>query len=235
MIETKFPKLSRNNFNEDVYIILKQKILSREFIPGQRLHLSNLEKQMGISRTPIKDALNRLTTEGFIEIKARKGTYIAKPPLTKIAESFDVRVVLEIYAIELIAKKLTESQLKQLSTILLNMDRLINSTESNEWSNIHQKFVTLDNKMHALLLSFTENTCLVQSWERIHIHSKMAHIPYIYSENELEISHNEHQKLINALEAKNTVVAKKILKNHLNRAKSFFICGLEDDNENLLT
>ena len=93
------------------YKILKAKILSEQLTPGERLDLSAIEKQMGISRTPLKEALNRLAVDGLVEIRPRSGTYVTVHSLEKIEDVFDARQLLEVYAAGLAAERMTETQL----------------------------------------------------------------------------------------------------------------------------
>ena len=86
--------ITRRNINDEVYEILKDKIAERLFLPGQRLDLGKIESQMGISRTPLKDALNRLAAEGMVEIRPRKGTFVSNPSTVKISETFATVVCL---------------------------------------------------------------------------------------------------------------------------------------------
>ncbi|MBN8638206.1 MAG: GntR family transcriptional regulator, partial [Anaerolineae bacterium] len=67
------------NLNDVVYHLLRERILTRGFVPGERLDLDDLATRLQISRTPLKDALNRLTVEGLIEIQPRRGTFVTKP------------------------------------------------------------------------------------------------------------------------------------------------------------
>jgi DNA-binding GntR family transcriptional regulator len=73
------PDFTRPNISDEAYAALKERILSRQFSLGERLNMSQLEGQIGISRTPLKDALNQLALEGLVEIQPRRVTFAVNP------------------------------------------------------------------------------------------------------------------------------------------------------------
>ena len=74
--------IDASNINEKVYNYLKSSIIDFTYPPGTKLHISDLKKLLGISQTPIKDALFRLMGEGLVEITSRKGTYVKNVTVT---------------------------------------------------------------------------------------------------------------------------------------------------------
>ena len=76
------------NLSESVYEILRRLIINGDFEPGQRLHLTELENSLQVSRTPLKTALKRLELEGMVTIHARRGTFIAETNLSKLEENY---------------------------------------------------------------------------------------------------------------------------------------------------
>ena len=78
------PRLSRANLSDEVYEALKEGIFRKHFAPGERLDLGKIEREMGVSRTPVKVALNRLAVEGLVEIVPRSGTYVTSPTTSAV-------------------------------------------------------------------------------------------------------------------------------------------------------
>ena len=100
--------------SDTAYQILFEKIISKSFSPGQRLDLAFIETQLGISRMPLRLALHRLKHEGLIEIIPQSGTFVTNPSSKNIADSFDIRIILECYATELAVKRITDQDLAKL-------------------------------------------------------------------------------------------------------------------------
>jgi len=219
------PRLSPRNISQEVYEILKERIFSKQFSPGERLRLTEIEKQMNVSRTPLKDALNRLAVEGLVEIKPSRGTFVSDPSPTEIADCFDVRRVLEIYGVELAAKRMTESQLKQLRDMV---QKLRGFTDTEDWSRIYQEYVALDHQMHRLIMEFAGNKQLQQTWEQINMHVQMARVRYRRAEEELDLAQAEHEELLRAFEARDVGTLQGVMSHHIERAKQSLLRDLDE-------
>lgn len=224
MMDTEnLPGLTRPNISEEVYRTLRERFLSQQFKPGQRLHLAEMEKQMEISRTPLKDALNRLALEGLVKIKPRSGTFVAPLDPREIAESFDVRRVLELYALELAVPSLTAAQLREIHSLAQEMG------EALTWMDEAQKYrryVELDHKMHELLVAYAGNRRLKAAWEQVNVHGQMARVHYQSEEALLKLSQQEHEDILHALEARDVVAAQRALDYHIKRAKDALLAEI---------
>ncbi len=99
---------------ERAYEHLKASILSGRFNPGERLAEEHLAKELGISRTPIREALHKLESEGLIKPLASRGFVASQDSKDDIEELFEIRAVLEGYALRLICGRVTEAVLAQL-------------------------------------------------------------------------------------------------------------------------
>jgi DNA-binding GntR family transcriptional regulator len=111
------PTIDVTNINEKIYEWLKKRIISCIYPPGHKLNVRQLRKDLGVSQTPIKDALFRLAGEGLIEISSRKGTYVKEVTDQDIAEIYDTRLILESGAGEVIATEITDEQIKELERL----------------------------------------------------------------------------------------------------------------------
>jgi DNA-binding GntR family transcriptional regulator len=99
---------------ERAYEYLKDSILSGLFTPGERLTEEHLAKRLGISRTPIREALHKLESEGLIKPLATRGFVTSEDSREEIEELFEIRAVLEGYALRVICARITEPVLDQL-------------------------------------------------------------------------------------------------------------------------
>ncbi len=100
-----------SNINEKVYSYIKTNIMNFNYPPGYNLNLNQLSEKLGVSHTPIKDALFKLAGEGLVEIAPRKGTYVKDVTQDDIHEILQTRLILETAAVEAVTAGLTDDQL----------------------------------------------------------------------------------------------------------------------------
>ena len=210
------PDLTRPNISDEVYAALRERILSRQFALGERLNLSQLEEQMGVSRTPLKDALNRLALEGLVEIQPRKGTFVVNPSRKEIAESFEVRRVLEVYAVELAIQVISESQLGRMRDLINDLRRL---TDIEDWDGIYHEYCNLDYDLHHLILDIAGNQRLKEIWEQVNVHVEMARTRYGKLERERKLTQTEHEKILQAFETRDLPTLQQTISYHIDRAR----------------
>ena len=106
------PKIDNSNLLEKAYLILKDRIIRREFKPNQKLSIPELAMQLGVSRTPVRDALNRLEMDGLIKTISKVGTFVTAIVIQDILDIMDTRLMLEFWAVEKLPM-LTEIELTE--------------------------------------------------------------------------------------------------------------------------
>jgi DNA-binding GntR family transcriptional regulator len=222
MNTTGLPNFTRPNIRDEVYEVLKESILDKQFALGERLNLSELEEQMGISRTPLKEALNRLALEGLVEIQPRKGTFVVDPTSCDIAESFDVRRVLEVYAVEMALQRMTESRLNQMRDLVTALRRV---TEFEDWD--YQEYVALDYKLHRLIMEVAGNKRLKDIWEQVNVHVEMAHTRFGRLEKRIDLTQKGHEEILRAFESKDLALLQQTISNHIDRTKQSVLQDLK--------
>ena len=96
---------------EKTYEYLKSNILSGHFIPGERLAEEHLAEELGVSRTPVREALHKLEQEGLIEPLESRGFRVPHDSPEEIEDLFDIRTVLEGYTLKIICERITDEQI----------------------------------------------------------------------------------------------------------------------------
>lgn len=112
-----------------VYETLRQRILALELAPGERLNEKDIAAEFELSRTPVHEAVQRLTEEGLIEILPRSGTFVARIPVHELEEAMLVRTALELAMIERAAQRLTPAALTRLDELLSEQRRCAETTD----------------------------------------------------------------------------------------------------------
>src|SRR6201988_5480501 len=109
------PAPRAENLSARVYAQIKNLILSNEVLPGQKLHHQELSERLGVSRTPVREALTRLVQEGYVSLLPNRGFTCKEIRLQEAEELYDLREALEAFAVEQAVRNLTDSGLRQLS------------------------------------------------------------------------------------------------------------------------
>ena len=211
------PKLTLNNIRDEVYGILRERILNQAYPPGFRFDLTELEQQLGVSRTPLKEALHRLEAEGLIEIRPRRGTYVTRIDPDDVAECFAVRQMLECAAAPLIVAQATPTDIETITEISNEMSLLL---EQNDYQAIVTRYIELDRQFHRTLISFTHNRRLARIYEEVDTHLQIAHVRHRFSlSDSKQYTENEHKAILQAAEAFDASALADAFRNHAERAR----------------
>lgn len=219
-----FSPINTPKVSEVVYNILREKIISKEFAEGERLDLEHISKHLGVSKTPIKEALSHLESEGLVRILPRSGTFVSNFTVNDIEDSFDVRRVLECYAVEIICLSASEEEINLLEIMV---DKLGDLAKHPDIKAIYPDYLKLDHEFHHKMVSLTKNKRLQEAHERENLHAQMARIRYRSFERELNKSQNEHERIILALQQRDLRKAVFEINSHLLRAKQSLLGDMD--------
>lgn len=129
--------LSKTNLNDQVYAVLRQRLLQRDPGPGAKLSLHELAAELDVSRSPVHHALTRLVSEGLLTVKARRGYYVTPVTAQNLSEGYDVRLALELHAARATAASITPAQVTQLRRLAEESERAISH---EEWDSANASF-----------------------------------------------------------------------------------------------
>ncbi|NLS76205.1 MAG: GntR family transcriptional regulator [Chloroflexi bacterium] len=227
-----WPELTRSNLNDEVYALLRRGILSGQLAPGARLNLRELETRLGVSRTPLIRALDRLTAEGLMEVRPSRGTYVADPTPDEVTKALDLRQVLEIYAIEQLVPRITEAQLDELRTIVEQLRALAPAQES---AASHERYIQQDYAFHAAVVRLAENPLLFEFWDRTRARWQVIRALYRMRQSELDEAkavelatvQPEHEAILQALQDRDVARLRQIIAKHIEDSKQWAIQVLE--------
>ncbi len=131
---------SQPTVREVAYQSLRQLILNGTLAPNQRLFENELAEQMGISRTPVREALRQLETEGLVRLNARRGAVVAGLSAAEMREEFQIRAALEALAIRLAAAHLTATHVQALAQMLRRMEEALARGDGASFLKHHRAF-----------------------------------------------------------------------------------------------
>lgn len=196
------------SYKEKVYKELKSAIIAQKIKAGEILNERKLAERLGISRTPVREALQMLVNDGWVIVEPWKGAYVS--PITKkdLVEVFQVRLALETLAIELIVEKITEAELEVLSDILLKQEKL--------WENYQaDAFIKVDREFHMVIAQITENKLLIDMLNNLSDMIRRIGVQAVEDVNRYMETLDEHTRILNALQERNKEKATNAMKEHI--------------------
>jgi DNA-binding GntR family transcriptional regulator len=208
-----FERLNPPNISDLVYEQLRERILRHEFAPGQRLDLPEMEHRLGISRTPLKDALARLESQGLVEIHARRGTFVATIDALRLDEAYKIRSAFELYVALCLFKYLTSQDMAQLKALRLEMEQL--ASDVRGWRAVIHDYLDLDRRLHELFVERGGPPRMLALFQQLNVHMQVRFVITHYGERDFEAIHFEHEQVFAALESQRPDHLHAALLNHL--------------------
>ena len=211
MNRTKGGKQSRDMM-ESAYNQIREMIFLHRIFPGQKLTYRELSKELGMSLTPVQVALGRLAQEGFVERISNVGYYVKKINLKEIEDLYDIRKVIEVYAVELTVKKQTPGNIRVLKKCYL--------AHKNYLAQIYDmKKLILDADFHSQIAAISGNHAAVRLLERIFEHSRMYSPVELIPPGRLNVAASEHKQIMQLIEERDVSGAMACMATHVQRAK----------------
>ncbi len=198
------------SLSQKVYASLKQAILSLVYRPGELVQKPEICTQLGVSRSPVSEALARLAAEGLVEIVPQAGTYVTRFSMAEIREGAFLREALELAAVETVAATISKEQLLLLRRNLRIQEALM---EDGDTAGFHQ----MDAQMHELILSFTGYRRLAGLAETAWVHVDRARHLNLPMPGRMQKTLAEHKAIVAALEAQDPEAARSATKHHLSQ------------------
>ncbi len=195
---------------EVVFNTLRRAILRGELVPGQRLMEIQLAEKMGVSRTPVREAIRKLELEGLVVMIPRKGAEVAHISGKNLRDVLEVRRALEELAGELACKRMTDEELKQLEKA---NHKFISVLGSDDITTIAQA----DEAFHGLIYQATENDRLIQMVNHLREQMYRYRIEHIKDRSQRKILVQEHQEIMRALAARDVEATRRTIRNHINK------------------
>ena len=209
------------NLSARVYQQIKNLILCNEIMPGQKLHHQQLSERLGVSRTPIREALTRLVQEGYVSFLPNRGFTCKEIRMQEAEELYELREALEAFAVEKAIAILTDAALRQLRAKMNAYGRDVRNRFTRER-------LVYDQDVHLQIAQLTGNETLKNTlshvFERIVLKRRTDGL---YDPARGIAAHQEHLRLLEAMERRDAVGAVAILRSHIQAGKKNVMGDLE--------
>jgi DNA-binding GntR family transcriptional regulator len=171
--------IERRNLGSDVYRILRDRILRQELKAGEKLSDLRLSNELGVSRTPIREALHQLVQDGVVVAEPNRGFFVATFSQRDLEEIFELRLALELFAIRRITRKDRKDELERAMFELEHVERLLNNAKTEkDMQEAADAFLKTDRGFHSWLVSTADNkrldTIINSIWTQIAIFQQVG-------------------------------------------------------------
>ncbi len=191
--------------------MLKKTILEGRYQPGARLNEAELAASMGVSRSPIREAIQRLAKEGLVKIVPRKGAFVADLTSKEVEELYELREALEIKAAELAAQRISDAEVDQISRLL---DRTADAMQRKKY---RQYPWNLD--FHRQIARCAKNRYIEEKIYDTNIHLLLIRHKSGSEIGRAEKALEEHKKIFEALKQRDVNLAKASMEEHIRFSK----------------
>jgi len=204
------------NAADFAYRSIKSKILSRAYLPGFQLKEVQLAKEVGLTRTPVREAIIRLEREGLLRIFPNKGAFVIELTAKEIEDLFEVREALEAQAVNLAVRRASRDEISSLRKMLDKTDQLYQRGAVKNYEDPKFDF-------HLDLITLGKNEKLISTWKMLSAQLSLVRMTSSLTQKRYLKALEEHHSMLNLIESGNSQKAETLLRNHLVRSKEILL------------
>jgi DNA-binding GntR family transcriptional regulator len=212
----------RSTLQERVTAAIREAILKRTFLPGERLVQEELAETLGVSRMPVREALRQLEAEGLVQLTPHKGAIVAPVSIDDIREIYELRALMEGYAVEKSLPNLSEQDKEELAQLVQEMDRAAKAADVKTFGELNEQF-------HQLLRQGCDGKRIHQYIQNLW-NGYPPYVPTILP-GQVEQSQKEHREMLNAIRTGDASALRMAMERHIRRTGDSLISFLSKENE----
>lgn len=198
---------------ERVYGHIKTSILSGHLNPGERLTEEHLAETLGASRTPVREALHRLESEGLIKIRKKRGFVVSRDSKEEVEEIFELRSILEGYALRVVSESVSEQTLYRLERFIRNAEESLKRKKIEDVFKWNTRF---HDTLHELVANKTRLHRLIVNMRKYVLRHRKDTLRYPDGGRR---SVKGHKKIVMALKLKDPDLCERVMREHIHEAK----------------
>ena len=212
-------KINLDNYKplrDVVFENLRTAILEGNLKAGQRLMEVQLAEQLGVSRTPIREAIRKLELEGLVVMLPRKGAYVANMSFKDLIDVLEIRSSLEGLAASLAAERLREEDISDLERVAKEFEKSVREADID---NVLKKDVEFHEKIFLMANNKKLYQLITSLWEQVH----RFRVTYVSNYDASLSLVDEHNRILEAIKSGDCELAKKYATEHIEIAEQFFM------------
>jgi DNA-binding GntR family transcriptional regulator len=203
-------RVPRAGLHEQAARKLRALIVRGDLLPGEPLLEVGLSEALGISRTPLREALKQLAAEGLVELRLNRGAVVAPLRRDELIELFEAVSGIERCAAELAAHRMTASDLQRLEALQKRIERHHGRGELRDYFEVNQQ-------IHGAIVGFARNSVLKASHDALLARAERARFFALSADGRWDESVHEHRQILAALRARDAEQAGRLLGQHVRR------------------
>lgn len=207
-----------------VFKTLRQAILTGEFMPGERLMEISLANRLGVSRTPVREAIRKLELEGLVVMIPRKGAAVARITVSDLKDVLEVRCHLEEFAASIACERIDDEEIQELTVALKAFEDAI------KVKNL-KLIAERDVEFHDVIFKATKNKRLLQIINNLREQIYRYRIEYIKDFDYHEVLVKEHRQIVDAILRGDKEAASQIMRTHIYNQETIVIKNLKKQEE----
>jgi len=210
---------------DKAYRTLRDLIFNGEYAPGARLKERQLCADLEVSRTPVREALRRLESEGLVHIEPRRGGVVSRIDAREAEEIFALGAVIESFAARTAAHKATDRQIAELEKIIAAMGETLASGDERRRTD----YIRLDGELHGRIIEMADSRRLSAALHQVVGVPLLAQAFNHYSFEQLEQSFSQHRMLVDAIRERDAEWAESAMRYHVLAGRNIMLARLADD------
>jgi DNA-binding GntR family transcriptional regulator len=207
--------IQQSLLGKQVYELLWRRIVSHQLRPGDKLSDLRLSGELGVSRTPVREALHRLAQEGMVRAESRRGFYVSQFSSDDVREVYDVRTALEVLAVRLALPNLSAAQIAAAQEDLDAVGRRVRAGDPTA----NEAFLLIDRAFHEMLVQAANNRRLAGLMAGLQAQLRVFQFYGIHFQDMMEMSLEHHQAILAALRAGDHPAAEAAMERHIQQVK----------------
>lgn len=205
----------RQNLSQELVVLIKKLILNGELRPGDRIVESKLSKQLGISPTPIREAVRLLAGEGIVTILPNRGPLVRPLTMADVFEIYSIRAMLEGLAIRLATRRASDGQIVALEAIFSEMQRKLHDP-------VVPSLLEDSTQIHQTIMDLSQHSRLIGAYTAISFQITLVN-RILGQESTKQKEVDQHGELVEALQARDPDVAEQVMRAHIYRSYREFV------------
>lgn len=203
---------------EEAYDYVKSRIITAVYRPGQYLNIAMICEETGLGRTPVHDALLRLSHDGLIDIFPKKGAIVRPDSLSEVSEILEARWVMEPYCAALAAERVNGAQIREMEKILEKCSGLVTQRGFEE-------FMLLDGQFHSVILEASGNKTLAGLILSLHEKATRLWFLAVWEVSDLARTQREHEAILAAIRRGDPAGATSAMQQHITSLRRRVMAG----------